>query len=304
MRVFCQWLTVLSPLIMLGLTACEGSKTPAPVVDGLAASRPNARSGGGVAAHSAAPAPTNRQAAPVVGKAAVVETSTLPPPPGAKTASLSGKTAKPTNLAKPQSLTPEPVPAMALDGVVMPADKAAPPPSPTESPPSLSAAETQAEAQAETPSEPNAPPSAINSRLPALANSAGVGTAPTMIWPVQGRLLSTYGRQNGGEFNDGINLAANAGSVVKAAADGTVTYAGRDDSYGNLLLLEHANGWTTAYAHLEALYAKGGDVLKQGSMVGRVGATGKVKQPQLHFELRQGKQPVDPMLLMPKLPTP
>jgi murein DD-endopeptidase MepM/ murein hydrolase activator NlpD len=149
--------------------------------------------------------------------------------------------------------------------------------------------------------EPGAAPSAIGDRLPALANTAGVGTAPAMIWPVQGQLLSSYGRQDGGAFNDGVNLAAAAGSVVKAAADGTVTYAGRDETYGNLMLVEHANGWITAYAHLEALYAKSGDTVKQGAMIGRVGATGKVKEPQLHFELRQGKQPVDPMLLMPKL---
>ena len=281
--------------LSLPLQACVNNSVPAPVVDGLAANRgsahrPNANrtvaSGAGRANKNPAaqtltapnPAATegNSLAAPV-GRAAAVETTALPPPPGAKAAKTdtSASTTKPTNLGQPQSLTPEPA---------------------------IATATATAPATTMTAAEPDAAPSAINDRLPALANSAGVGTAPAMIWPVQGQLLSGYGRQDGGSFNDGVNLAAAAGSVVKAAADGTVTFAGRDEAFGNLMLVEHANGWTTAYAHLEAMYAKSGDTVKQGAMIGRVGSTGKAnKQPQLHFELRQGKQPVDPMLLMPKL---
>lgn len=273
--------------LTLPLHACVNNSVPAPVVDGLAANRGTANraaaSGGSRSKKNAAapnPAATgvSSLAAPV-GRAAAVETTTLPPPPGAKEAKTN------TTPSKPQSLTPESATALAP---VQEASTAA-----TNSPP--------APATTMTAAEPDAAPSAINDRLPALANSAGVGTAPAMVWPVQGQLLSGYGRQDGGSFNDGVNLAAAAGSVVKAAADGTVTYAGRDEAFGNLMLVEHANGWITAYAHLEALYAKSGDTVKQGAMIGRVGATGKVKEPQLHFELRQGKQPVDPMLLMPKL---
>lgn len=271
--------------LSLPLQACVNNSVPAPVVDGLAANRgsahrPNANrtvaSGAGRANKNPAATEGNSLAAPV-GRAAAVETTALPPPPGAKAAKAdtSASTAKPTNLGQPQSLTPEPA---------------------------IATATATASATTMTAAEPDAAPSAINDRLPALANSAGVGTAPAMIWPVQGQLLSGYGRQDGGSFNDGVNLAAAAGSVVKAAADGTVTFAGRDEAFGNLMLVEHANGWTTAYAHLEAMYAKSGDTVKQGAMIGRVGSTGKAnKQPQLHFELRQGKQPVDPMLLMPKL---
>ena len=273
--------------LTLPLHACVNNSVPAPVVDGLAANRGTANraaaSGGSRSKKNAAapnPAATgvSSLAAPV-GRAAAVETTTLPPPPGAKAAKTN------TTPSKPQSLTPESATALTP---VQEASTAA-----TNSPP--------APATTITAAEPDAAPSAIGDRLPALANAAGVGTAPAMVWPVQGRLLSGYGRQDGGSFNDGVNLAAAAGSVVKAAADGTVTYAGRDETYGNLMLVEHANGWITAYAHLEAMYAKSGDTVKQGAMIGRVGATGKVKEPQLHFELRQGKQPVDPMLLMPKL---
>ena len=280
--------------LTLPLHACVNNSVPAPVVDGLAANRGTANraaaSGGSRSKKNAAapnPAATesNSLAAPV-GRAAAVETTTLPPPPGAKEANAAKAAKTNTTPSKPQSLTPESATALAP---VQEASTAA-----TNSPP--------APATTMTAAEPDAAPSAINDRLPALANSAGVGTAPAMIWPVQGQLLSGYGRQDGGSFNDGVNLAAAAGSVVKAAADGTVTFAGRDEAFGNLMLVEHANGWTTAYAHLEALYAKSGDTVKQGAMIGRVGATGKAnKQPQLHFELRQGKQPVDPMLLMPKL---
>lgn len=277
--------------LTLPLHACVNNSVPAPVVDGLAANRGTAnraaasggsRSNKNAAAPNPAATGVSSLGAPV-GRAAAVETTTLPPPPGAKAAKTSA------TIAKPQSLTPEPATATALAPVQEASTSA------TNSPPTPATATTMAAA------EPGAAPSAIGDRLPALANTAGVGTAPAMIWPVQGRLLSSYGRQDGGAFNDGVNLAAAAGSVVKAAADGTVTYAGRDETYGNLMLVEHANGWITAYAHLEALYAKSGDTVKQGAMIGRVGATGKVKEPQLHFELRQGKQPVDPMLLMPKL---
>ena len=286
--------------LTLPLHACVNNSVPAPVVDGLAANRGTANRGTANRAAASGGSRSNKNAAAPnpaatgvsslgapVGRAAAVETTTLPPPPGAKAAKTSA------TIAKPQSLTPEPATATAPATALTPVQEASI--SATNSPPTPAIATTMAAA------EPGAAPSAIGDRLPALANTAGVGSAPAMIWPVQGRLLSSYGRQDGGEFNDGVNLAAAAGSVVKAAADGTVTYAGRDETYGNLMLVEHANGWITAYAHLEALYAKSGDTVKQGAMIGRVGATGKVKEPQLHFELRQGKQPVDPMLLMPKL---
>jgi murein DD-endopeptidase MepM/ murein hydrolase activator NlpD len=127
-------------------------------------------------------------------------------------------------------------------------------------------------------------------------------SAPHLYWPLKGRLLSGYGRQDEGRFNDGLNIAAAAGTPIQAAADGKVVYVGNDvPAYGNLVLLEHANGWVTAYGHMEAVYVKRGESVRHGVMIGRVGATGKVAEAQLHFQLRQGKQPVDPAPFLPKM---
>ncbi len=127
--------------------------------------------------------------------------------------------------------------------------------------------------------------------LPELA-----GDAPRFAWPVEGRLLSGFGAKPGGRFNDGVNLKASAGGAVRAAGDGVVAYAGDAiPGFGNLLLLKHAGGWVTAYAHNEALLVARGARVRQGDVIARAGQTGAVSEPQLHFELRRGRTPVDPM---------
>jgi len=127
--------------------------------------------------------------------------------------------------------------------------------------------------------------------LPELA-----GDAPRFAWPVEGRLLSGFGAKPGGRFNDGVNLKASAGSAVRAAGDGVVAYAGDAiPGFGNLLLVKHAGGWVTAYAHNEALLVARGARVRQGDVIARAGQTGAVSEPQLHFELRRGRTPVDPM---------
>ena len=98
-----------------------------------------------------------------------------------------------------------------------------------------------------------------------------------------------------GASNDGINIAAPLGSAVRAAAGGSVAYAGNElRGFGNLLLIKHQGGWITAYAHNDELLVKPGDVVRKGQPIARVGATGNVASPQLHFELRRGKTAVDP----------
>jgi murein DD-endopeptidase MepM/ murein hydrolase activator NlpD len=95
--------------------------------------------------------------------------------------------------------------------------------------------------------------------------------------------------------NDGINIAANAGEPFYAAADGVVVYAANDlKGFGNMVILRHAEGWMTAYDHADRLLVKQNERVRQGQQIGVVGATGSVNQAQLHFGLRQGKQPVDP----------
>jgi murein DD-endopeptidase MepM/ murein hydrolase activator NlpD len=115
-------------------------------------------------------------------------------------------------------------------------------------------------------------------------------------WPVRGRIVSGFGKQSDGANNDGINLAVPEGTPVKAAEKGTVIYAGNElQGYGNLVLIQHKDGWVSAYAHAEELLVKRGETVQRGQVIAKAGATGSVSQPQLHFELRKGSQPVDPL---------
>ncbi len=128
-------------------------------------------------------------------------------------------------------------------------------------------------------------------------------TGNMWLWPVNGRILERFGERPDGTWNDGINIMAPRGTDVVAADGGKVAYAGTElKNYGNLVLIRHEEGWVTAYAHLERFSAKRGDTVTRGQVIGRVGTTGLIKadQPQLHFELRKGQKPVDPLLNLPK----
>jgi len=121
------------------------------------------------------------------------------------------------------------------------------------------------------------------------------GSAPAFDWPVSGRVISDFGATANGGKNDGINLAANKDAPIHASASGTVTYAGDDlKNYGNLLLVKHSGGYTTAYAHADRLIVARGAFVPRGQVIGYVGQTGDVSSPQLHFEIRSGTTPVDP----------
>jgi murein DD-endopeptidase MepM/ murein hydrolase activator NlpD len=116
------------------------------------------------------------------------------------------------------------------------------------------------------------------------------------LWPVKGQVISNFGPKKGGLNNDGINIAAPAGTSVIAADNGVVAYAGNElRGFGNLLLIRHADGWVTAYAHNEKLLVKRGEKVKRGQAIAQIGSTGNVSAPQLHFEIRKGTDPVDPL---------
>ena len=122
-----------------------------------------------------------------------------------------------------------------------------------------------------------------------------IGDAPAFRWPVDGRVLSPFGAKPGGRFNDGVNLKASAGAPVRAAADGIVAYAGDAiPAFGNLILIKHPGGWVTAYGHAEALLVARGAKVSAGDVIARAGQTGDVGEPQVHFEIRRGRTPVDP----------
>ena len=107
-----------------------------------------------------------------------------------------------------------------------------------------------------------------------------------MIWPVNGKVVSSYGT-SGGQKNDGIDIAAAKGTPVKAAEGGKVVYAGGEVArMGNLLLIEHSGGYITAYGNNEELLVKKGDTVKKGQTIAKVGNSGGTPEPQLHFEVR------------------
>ncbi|MBR0882762.1 murein DD-endopeptidase MepM/ murein hydrolase activator NlpD [Bradyrhizobium japonicum] len=119
---------------------------------------------------------------------------------------------------------------------------------------------------------------------------------PTFRWPVRGKVVTSYGAKTNGKSNDGINLAVPEGTPVKAAEDGVVAYSGNElKGYGNLVLVRHSNGYVTAYAHASELMVKRGDTIKRGQVIAKSGQSGEVASPQLHFEIRKGSSPVDPL---------
>jgi murein DD-endopeptidase MepM/ murein hydrolase activator NlpD len=121
------------------------------------------------------------------------------------------------------------------------------------------------------------------------------GDAPIFAWPVTGQVVSDFGSTANGGKNDGINIAAPANTPIRASASGTVTYAGNElKNYGNLALVKHSGGYTTAYAHADRLIVGRGDFVARGQVIGYVGQTGDVTTPQLHFEIRSATTPVNP----------
>ncbi|HEY1736190.1 MAG TPA: M23 family metallopeptidase [Methylovirgula sp.] len=114
--------------------------------------------------------------------------------------------------------------------------------------------------------------------------------APEFRWPARGRIIRGFAG------NDGINIAVPEGTPVKAAEAGVVAYAGNElKGYGNLILIRHANGFVSAYANTSEIDVKRGETVKRGQIIAKSGQTGNVATPQLHFELRKGSKPVDPI---------
>ena len=127
--------------------------------------------------------------------------------------------------------------------------------------------------------------------------------APTgdgaFIWPVQGEVIAEFGPAARGVRNDGVNIAATQGDIVSAASKGRVAFVGTEvKSFGTLVLVKHDGGIISAYAHLDTVTVKEGDIVDTGQSIGTVGQTGRVDSPQLHFEIRKARQPIDPRLII------
>ncbi|MEM9809733.1 MAG: peptidoglycan DD-metalloendopeptidase family protein [Pseudomonadota bacterium] len=129
--------------------------------------------------------------------------------------------------------------------------------------------------------------------------SAAAARAARFAWPLRGSVVAEFGDLQDGMRNDGLNIAAPMGSPVRATADGEVVYRGSElDGYGNLLLIKHDSGWVSAYAHTDAILVRKGDFVRQGQVVAKVGRSGSVSSPQLHFQLRRDLQPQDPRMAL------
>jgi murein DD-endopeptidase MepM/ murein hydrolase activator NlpD len=152
----------------------------------------------------------------------------------------------------------------------------------------------------ETPAMPSVPVSKSAPTVDAAAVDEATdppsANGTSFRWPVRGRIISGFGAKPNGEKNDGINLAVPEGTSVKAAETGTVIYAGNElEGFGNLVLIRHADGWVSAYAHNSSIKVKRGDTVRRGQTVATAGASGSVSSPQVHFELRKGAKPVNPL---------
>ncbi len=144
-----------------------------------------------------------------------------------------------------------------------------------------------------------APPPAQSAQT---APATPAAVVPNLSWPVDGRvILSRYGAKPGGRYNDGINVKTLRGGTVRAAADGEVIYVGDAISgFGLMMLLRHPGGTVTAYAHLEDALADRGDKVQRGQPIARAGSSGNAAEPQLHFQLRQGRRTLDPLVYLPR----
>jgi murein DD-endopeptidase MepM/ murein hydrolase activator NlpD len=175
---------------------------------------------------------------------------------------------------------PAPVPLRAETPVRVPAG------------PDLATAESPHSARLATTAAPPAQENSVKTAEPA-------GQLPGFRWPVRGRVIAGFGPKPNGLQNDGINLAVPEGTPIKAAEDGVVAYAGNElKGYGNLVLVRHGNGYVTAYAHASEILVKRGDQVKRGQVIAHSGQTGNVTSPQLHFEIRKGANPIDPMPML------
>jgi murein DD-endopeptidase MepM/ murein hydrolase activator NlpD len=133
-------------------------------------------------------------------------------------------------------------------------------------------------------------------------NKIGIAS-DKFLWPIEGKkkIISTFGPKSGGLYNDGINLDAKKGDVVKSAQSGVVAYVGNElKGYGNLIIIKHSGGWITAYAHLDKYAVQRGQKVSEGESIGFVGQTGNVNSAQLYFGLRKGREAVNPLSYLPK----
>ena len=120
------------------------------------------------------------------------------------------------------------------------------------------------------------------------------------LWPVSGSINSPFGPR-GSTFHDGIDIAATEGTAIRAIERGEVIYSDQLKGYGNIIIIRHGEGLISVYAHNEANLARQGQTVARGEVIARVGSTGRVTGPHLHFEIRKNNTAQDPLRYLPQL---
>lgn len=140
------------------------------------------------------------------------------------------------------------------------------------------------------------PAPATAAAIPAIDTPAATSQ---LAWPVQGRISSEFGPRvhpvtGAHRDHHGLDIAASTGTPIAAASGGTVTFAGQQRGYGNIVIIDHGNGTETRYAHQDTIAVSKGQTVTAGQRIGTVGSTGLSTGPHLHFEVRRDGEPVDP----------
>lgn len=198
-------------------------------------------------------------------------------------------------LAKPSTPPPSKptVPAKPAAGASKDVAVVTPPPAPTK--PAVTPPATRPAVVTPTPAPTGFP---SNAQLTQMAKGL-------FVWPVRGKILVPYGQLAPNVRNDGINIAAEEGTEVRAASDGVVVYEGDQvKELGNTVYIKHPNGWYTGYSHLLNMTVKNNQKITKGEIIGHVGQSGVIDRPQLHFEVRYTPstdiaRPIDPTLVLP-----
>jgi murein DD-endopeptidase MepM/ murein hydrolase activator NlpD len=323
--------TLISLALMLAGCARSG---PAPVITGEQAPPPaqiivqRGQTLSGIAHAHHVPmtvlAEANRLAPPyriLVGQALIIPAGGAPNPSGPTVAMAEPApppdTASPAPMEPPVSARPllapapeashpipldRPLPAAASEKA-----RSTPEPAYALTPPSsakFAAKESATSTRTATPPREHKPPAAEPSVASAEALPPSAHSRTAFVWPVRGHVLEGFGAGPDGTHNDGINIAAARGAAIEATDGGIVAYTGNElRGYGNLILIKHPGGWISAYAHCDLILVKPGQKVVRGQVIARVGSTGNVSAPQLHFELRRGKKPVDPREYLAPLAT-
>ncbi|TPG15213.1 M23 family metallopeptidase [Sphingomonas koreensis] len=148
--------------------------------------------------------------------------------------------------------------------------------------------------------ENRAPAAPTPSSRRVLASTTPIETPANLVggfsWPVRGRVITGFGPGNSGVRSDGIQIATPEGTPVLAAADGVVAYVGSGiPSLGGLVIVKHGDGYTTVYGNAKKLLVQRGQSVKRGQEIAVSGQTGTVDRPSVHFEIRKGRDPIDPL---------